>query len=1504
MDKEQIKMMREGSKADYTNAKAEYEEARRAAIEAGDNKTLDALNKLIDSSKNYSSANPMNNRSQRQYMTQLYRNATLLAQGKQDEVSPSGLKATPNIFNGYSSTENKNQADDVLYDFVKKNQNNFGGSSASQSGASATSNMPADGDIASFDWKRGLEWANEDTLEGRIAVYRDQLKENLADALRKKQAGYLVQTGRNVSIDNFQHYIDLLSSIDEKDPQALNKLSQVARLFDTTAKHWRSYFENYLPGEDKTTKAINSLKKSGYELVDGGTYGDAIQKIIDENGYKVAKKGNKTYLINSDYSGPVADSAKIFMNTDWRDPDKEGFGYIISDDGSFIEGNLSDYYNDSQSQYYNRLRQFVADQNNGQRAIWKTFNRLTDLSKYDIINNNAIALHDRSVADMSGYFDTDTPIIATIEGDDWNTAKSRYGHTKLDDSRITYYWGNKKGTYQELLRDLQINPNLNKQDGNKGYTNWQSAGVSLNGLNPKTEGFWTKDINRYNQVGNFFSNDHYNAVNKNLWTKDDIKSDQDIVKNSQGVARLLTQLFATDDNQLTEQQRKIKRRWWDEYSMDAIYLISDQLRKNPSLFAGDHYLDYMKAWHAILKAYRNKLPAAASVDQDVAVKKDGGILKAAEGTYIDLQGNSYQNPEKIGKYASEVREKSSKYSSELNKLNERASENGRSTSQQREIERDKWTSSDTLRCTALATDVAGLIAAVASPATSGVGSLVAIGSGFASMAQDAVADFTDDKVSTGQAWKNVGINTGLALGAAFGAKGPKLVASAAKLLPRAMMAIGAAGIVLDPEVHKTTEKIAQGKSLNVNDWKNLIVVLRTAAGIGTVGTMSYKARKANTQYLADYKKNLKKGLESVNSQLDPDIKYVSGANEGDAPIAIHKDIYAEVNKKLKTGKEEDLNAAMELLTKPKAADGAPVLDGGAGLSSAQAESIINKVPIKQSAWKKLRGKFSSEEAPTTKSLRDASLAQLDKAIGTEDIRAAARLKTISDIRGGKPANAFVDRYNPYLNAALGEARASGKNYRSIRELVSKETEVAPAYDIYNPAMQDPTAADTLAFRRAAAGESRAAATATATAEGLSGKQSTYDALRQRNSKWLKSKDAKIKTAEQDKTTYQNEIEAIQSRMEEQLKTLGEYNKSHRDVQSFLSEKIDFNGKKVSRREVLKQLQNSKTRNDAAFDALRTNDKTLLASIDPELAKLLDVDKKTGRSYLDLNNEIAARKKSADANFAALDDSVKAKFTTTSKTGKVSLKKGVAAPKTATSKEGQAYKVIQEKIAADKEKFFNDSAYAKMINLSAENKAISAQHRSINSQYKTLADKAAKTASARKDLGIKYSKNQKALADQKNKLQTVEQNLQKLIDSREKELSRRKTASKVLQESKNKVQDAANAKWRSKLAENKHELPPTRVNKTVKVNGSDVVVPAGTKINSYTHLRPADKVKVTTELKNSNPNLKEVPKESVKNILDSGTYSRITKAAVDTTTGQVVVMRKGGDINNKYSHLRH
>ncbi|MDO4465474.1 MAG: hypothetical protein Q4C49_00490 [Bacillota bacterium] len=113
------------------------------------------------------------------------------------------------------------------------------------------------------------------------------------------------------------------------------------------------------------------------------------------------------------------------------------------------------------------------------------------------------------------------------------------------------------------------------------------------------------------------------------------------MKNSQGVARLLTQLFATDDNQLTEQQRKIKRRWWDEYSMDAIYLISDQLRKNPSLFAGDHYLDYMKAWHAILKAYRNKLPAAASVDQDVAVKKDGGILKAAEGTYIDLQGNSY-----------------------------------------------------------------------------------------------------------------------------------------------------------------------------------------------------------------------------------------------------------------------------------------------------------------------------------------------------------------------------------------------------------------------------------------------------------------------------------------------------------------------------------------------------------------------------------------------------------------------------------------------------------------------------------------------------------------------------------------------------------------------------------------------------------------------------------------------------------------------------------------------
>jgi len=192
----------------------------------------------------------------------------------------------------------------------------------------------------------------------------------------------------------------------------------------------------------------------------------------------------------------------------------------------------------------------------------------------------------------------------------------------------------------------------------------------------------------------------------------------------------------------------------------------------------------------------------------------------------------------------------------------------------------------------LATDVVGLIGAMTGVATGGVGSAVAVGSGFASMGMDAIADFTDDKVSAGQAWKNLGLNAGLAVGAAFGAKAPKILKGVIKIVPKAMTAIGVAGITLDPEVQKTASKIASGKDLNINDWRNVSIILRTVTGIGTMHATKRGATKAAKKAQAEVNAELKKNLAT-----NPNERTIT-SEDGSVTKTISKQLYDDVAAKL------------------------------------------------------------------------------------------------------------------------------------------------------------------------------------------------------------------------------------------------------------------------------------------------------------------------------------------------------------------------------------------------------------------------------------------------------------------------------------------------------------------------------------------------------------------------------------------------------------------------------
>lgn len=998
----------------------EWQDAKSAFDEAYANATDQQraeVDGYLQSAQNYSSANPMNNRSTRQYETQVYTNALGMLTGQADPAR-GATQSTANLFNRYSQKENINNANSVLADYRKKNQQR----QVSTGGTYPSSNQL----YFTYNWNKGLDsdWTlNSDTLENRMNSFTNTLAQNLQEAKNQSAQGKKLVGISNESIDN------ALAALQGKtwSKENFKDLMQIAKGAGVSASGFKSYFGDLFPGQDPTSQKIQALQRDGYTIVENGDYGEELNKLIQSRGYKVATKGGKNYLIGSDYSGPVLDAKGIFFNTDW-DPNKEGRGYIIGNDGTFVYGDLNKYYDDSNSPWKAQINEYLTSLNNSDRAHWKTYNQFTDLSDLALINDNNQTFHNRSIADMSQYFDIDSPVIATVNGDNWDKVTSKYGHVKLDDQNLTYYWvkdgQNKSGTYQQFLQDTGAKKTLTKTT-KRGDTAWSGFIPNLNQFNiSDREDFFTTDANRRSGFVNFFSNNWYNQTNSNLWTNDKIDADQDIGKNKDGVARLLVQLYGTPDSELTDEQKKIKNNWWDNNPQQAVWLIYNQLKNsNYTLFNGDYQQDYIRNWKMILNNVVKDIPEFSTTP--VQAEKEGGIIKAAEGTYINASGNVTQGPQKKS-YASNIRAKAKEIQDDRDAVRARADEYGRTMTQQRASE-GKWTASDTLRATALATDIVGLIGAATGAATGGIGSAVAVGSGFASMGMDAIADFTDDKVSKGQAVKNMAINTGLAVGAMFGAKAPKIVKSVVKLLPKAMMAAGAAGIAFDPEVHNTVKRISEGKTMNTGDWKNIITVLRTVAGIATVGTVEGGAKKYAKEYQADVEANTKK-LLSTSSELDPNIRYVKKV-DGDGVVQVDKKVLSDA----------------EALLKKNDVDGARAKLAEGNVSEADIDAILitdpNKRgynPFKKEFWKpgettKVNTALTEQEARLANNPSIAAQARL-KALQANQRQFNAAKKRFKVMNWLDEKTPFIDQQNYYQNAALADAAESGSSVKNIAEL--------------------------------------------------------------------------------------------------------------------------------------------------------------------------------------------------------------------------------------------------------------------------------------------------------------------------------------------------------------------------------------------------------------------------------------------------------------------------------------
>jgi hypothetical protein len=123
----------------------------------------------------------MNNRSAREYATQIYKNAVKIGKGEYAEA-PGAVASTKNIFNGYSNAENINNANYITSRYLCNIR-----SSKPASTPSSSQNL-----YHEYNWAKGLDsrWGLEtDTLEDRMSSFANTLASNLREAKNAKASG-------------------------------------------------------------------------------------------------------------------------------------------------------------------------------------------------------------------------------------------------------------------------------------------------------------------------------------------------------------------------------------------------------------------------------------------------------------------------------------------------------------------------------------------------------------------------------------------------------------------------------------------------------------------------------------------------------------------------------------------------------------------------------------------------------------------------------------------------------------------------------------------------------------------------------------------------------------------------------------------------------------------------------------------------------------------------------------------------------------------------------------------------------------------------------------------------------------------------------------------------------------------------------------------------------------------------------------------------------------------
>ena len=850
--------------------------------------TQSFLNNYLKSIQNYIDSENINNFSINKLNKSAYDTAVELATGKFNNI-PYPTKPIKNIFNGYSKNETKQLAEEIAYKYMTQanpDKTNIRSPYISNSNNNNNKNTNLNKYFV-YNWNNGWNsnWSLEDdNLSNKLTEFTNILKRNILDVNDKVKEGYKIKNFPGLSSLNLTDIISKLNSIlnrvgedDNANKSLLRELHTIAQQINVDPIEFKKYFNNWLkiPLQDKSKKELLSNNYS--EIADNELNNENLKNYLSNNNYHVLKgEDGNFYLFDKDYNSIQLDNPEINIDSDWTSSTYDT-GYVIDKNGKIY----TDYKSIGESNpLFKNVSEYISNIFNKRNNLFytsqKPWNSMYSLSEFNLIDELSNHLNGKKFIDVGPLFNSSEQIIA-VPKDGKTIKQDKYGNLILDNLDF-YYYSNKDGKIHVAHDYKAAIQHFNE--------------FNIEGYNETSEGLSNFD-NRYMDLINSTES---NIINNSKFNK----------KNPIGWSKSILNIIAKGLNRSQYENQYLADFDYNSDPLQLASILSTIIRDN-NLW--DELTNSQKqAYRKLIKMINNR--QSKYMPNNIVSEKNGGIIKAAEGTTLNLYDD------KFSKNNDDIIKEERQSKKIIDEMDRRNLSESQTVANKRVVSQD-LTTADVLRFGAMAQDIAGLIASFTG------GNALSAGLGLTAMGTDLTADIMDKSVTKGQVLRNALFNTGMAaISWIPGANTGKLARNLIKYAPKIMGLISAGAIAVNEDIIESWKKVGnKNEKLTVEDWKNIGYTLTAAAGLTRLGKGEYNRYKDKKKFKTAMTGEKKSAIEIA----DGSEVYIDKSDKNEINELLKKGKINEAYTKLseitgKTKKELGSEVFTSKLTKPHKTD--------------------------------------------------------------------------------------------------------------------------------------------------------------------------------------------------------------------------------------------------------------------------------------------------------------------------------------------------------------------------------------------------------------------------------------------------------------------------------------------------------------------------------------------------------------------------------------------------------